>query len=103
MFLLFFRPSLRRETDKDGTTLFLRRETRPWHYTLAFVAAVLGRVCVAFLCPWALLLWLLPAVCVWALLRNLIYGDERKKWYSNKGVFFAELTCYASMVLGCLA
>ena len=86
-----------------GAMPLVEEETRPWHYTLAFVAAVLGQVCVAFLCPWALLLWLLPAVCVWALLRNLIYNDERKKWYSNKGVFFAELTCYASMVLGCLA
>ena len=66
------------------------------HYGLGIAAGVLSQVCVAIMCSWWLLLWLLFVAVVF-------YTVFAKKGtiFDGKGVFVMEAVCWMSL-MGCL-
>lgn len=65
-----------------------------WHYVLGFLAGVFSQVCVVYICPWWLLLWLvMVAMAVYAYVVT-----EYPAWLRGKGIFVAECICYMSVV-----
>lgn len=64
------------------------------HNALGIASGVLSQVCVAVVCPWWLLLWLLMAavaVDAWFVHPSL------PRWYDHKGVLLAECICAATV------
>lgn len=66
--------------------LFLKQQ-RKAHNILGVSAGILSQVCVAFICPWWLSVWLLMAVALWKPIRS-------------KAVMISECLCYVAMVGG---
>ena len=75
-------------------------EHRKYHYAFAIAAGVLSQVCVLFICPWWLLLWILwPAICVYC------YIEEKKgkdTIFDGTAVFVSEAICYLTIICSSL-
>lgn len=61
---------------------------RRWHYPLAFIGGVFSQVCVWYICPWWLFLWLALIAFVGIAL----------KWVCSKVVILMEMTCYLGII-----
>ena len=82
-----------------GAMPLFESETKEEHYTFAIIGGVLSQLCVAFICPWCLLTWLGMTAVIFLHLRDCKRDDERTKWYTGKGTFLAEVSCYVALVL----
>lgn len=66
------------------------------HNGLGIAAGILSQVCVAIICPWWLLTWLLfVALCTY------IFIENKKTVFEGKGTFVIEAICWMSL-MGCL-
>ena len=68
-------------------------EHRPWHYAMAILGAALTQVCVVYICPWCLLLWLLFGGWAWLCKRRGRAGE-----FATYAVLAAEAVSYLAIV-----
>ena len=73
------------------------KKARPWHYTLALFAGVLSQVCVALVCAWWLLVWLVMAVLIGGCMCALNDAEKDVSICDGKGVLIAECLCALSV------
>ena len=79
-----------------AVTPIIREETRNIHNWLGIAAGIMSQVCVAWICPWWLFLWILM-VCAIAL--DFADGgyDKEHEVLRGKGVFIAEIICMVTL------
>lgn len=71
------------------------KEHTVWHNVFGIAAGVLSQVCVRFICPWWLWLWILFIAYEW-------YSRKYVHVYPNgitgKSVFIAEVICFTTII-----
>jgi hypothetical protein len=79
-----------------AVTPIIKEETRGIHNWLGIAAGVMSQVCVAWICPWWLFLWVL---IVYAIAMDFADGnyDEGQEILHGKGVFVAEVVCMVTL------
>lgn len=88
-----------------AVTPIIKEETRGIHNWLGIAAGVMSQVCVAWICPWWLLLWVIP---IYALALDFAKDplDDDVPVVSDvlggKGVFVAEVVCMVTLYAGVL-
>lgn len=82
-----------------GAMPLFENESKKEHYFFAILGGVLSQLCVSFIYPWCLFTWLGMAAVIFLHLRDIKRDDEREKWYTGKGTFLAEVSCYVALVL----
>lgn len=84
-----------------AVTPVFNRDTRTMHHVCGIAAGVLSQVCVACLCPWWLLVWLIWLPLVAGTMGALNDSDEMPQVLDGYGVLAAEVMCAVSLY-GCL-
>ena len=75
-------------------------DNHKWHNILGIAAGILSQVCVAFISPWWLSVWLLWPFLMGSTIIQPDGGDMREM-FSGKGIFVAEAICFITLC-GCL-
>ena len=73
-------------------TPIIREDTYRLHVWFGRFAGLFSQVCVALLCPWWLLVWLLFVACMGSVLINAL-----PKKLTGKGLFIIEVLCAVSL------
>ena len=84
-----------------AVTPVFNRDTRTTHYVCGIAAGVLSQVCVACLCPWWLLVWLIWLPLLAGTMGALNDAEEMPRVLGGYGVIVAEVMCAVSLY-GCL-
>lgn len=79
-------------------------QEKEMHYPLAVIAGIVSQMCVAMICPWWLLAWIVMAGIIgvvaffksaFALIND---SEEVPVILDGKGVLLAEIICYVTMI-----
>lgn len=84
-----------------AVTPVFRQDTRTTHYVCGIAAGVLSQVCVACICPWWLLVWLIWIPLISGTMGALNDAEEMPRVLGGYGVIVAEVMCAVSLY-GCL-
>jgi len=80
-----------------AVTPVFNRDTRTMHYVCGIAAGVLSQVCVACLCPWWLLVWLIWLPLLAGAVAAFNDAEETPYFMDGYGVLVAECVCAVSL------
>jgi len=80
-----------------AVTPVFNRDTRTMHYVCGIAAGVISQVCVACICPWWLLVWLIWIPLIAGTMGALNDSEEMPQVLDGYGVLAAEVMCAVSL------
>lgn len=80
-----------------AVTPVFNRDTRTMHHVCGIAAGVLSQVCVACICPWWLLVWLIWFPLLAGALAAFNDAEETPYFMDGYGVLVAECVCAVSL------
>lgn len=75
-------------------------EHKPWHYAFGIASGVVSQVCVWLMNPYWLWMWLLMIAI--PMIDRMWWHQSIPVWMWRRGVFFAEVICYTTLVMALL-